>query len=404
MRKSIYYYICFLIIAGQGLAHPAPSKHEIRGLWVVRHSITSPGKIDRLLEFARDCKITDMFVQVRGRADAYYNSSYEAKAHDIPDPDFDPLGYLLQKTASDSIRIHAWLNVFYVWSKDSLPGDRNHIVRRRADWLARPLNQPQMTLDYPASTRRAQTEGLYISPLQPEAQEYFLKIVQDILEKYKIAGIHLDYIRYPNQRFDLHPDVVQGFRRRYVLNPQQFLDDPDRFAQKFSVAGYETFYYHWQKFLMDGLSDYVKRISREVRSMSPGVMISAAVKPDIYLAHWDFYQDWDRWVREGWLDFAVPMNYTPDKALFRKRLDEYLENLPQDKYLVGVALYNQNPKQSIPKIAQVQALENSGFVLFSYNQLQEQLQVQNYLRNGGIGTMDRKPVKNSAGVRVKSDF
>ncbi len=370
-----------LIFSNRGPSATLPLQH-VRGLWVVRNTLTSAGKIDTLLSFAREYDITDLFVQVRGRGDAYYNSKYEPRANNLADGNFDPLGYLLSQSVNDSLRIHAWLNVFYVWSEDTLPGNGNHIVRRRADWLARPLNQPDMIFDYPSSAKKAQTEGLYISPMQQEAQKYFIGLVEDILSKYAIDGIHLDYIRYPNQRFDLHPDVVRGFRRRYVLNPNQFLLNPEGFAQKFSIAGYESFFLQWRKYLLDGLSDFVRKLSGTIRAHSDKVIISAAVKPDIAAAHWDFYQDWDRWLREGWLDYAVPMNYTPDSELFQRRIDSYLEKLPADKYLVGIALYNQTPEASIPKIARVMALGNAGFVLFSYNQLPRQKKVADFIKYG----------------------
>lgn len=364
------------LFAGNGGA-PNP----VKGLWVVRHSITSALKIDTLLNLAHDCGITDLFVQVRGRGDAYYLSEYEPRAEEISDPDFDPLDYILKKTLGDSLRIHAWLNVFYIWSKDTLPKDTNHIVHKQKHWLARPIHQSQAGENYPNSLMDEKIEGLYVSPLQLDAQDHFFKVLKDIIEKYGVAGIHLDYIRYPDQRFDIHPDVLQGFKNRYTLNPEQFLLNPDVFAQKFSLAGYEVFYYHWRQYLLDGLSDFVKRISETLRVESEHLLLSAAVKPNIISAHWNYYQDWDRWIKEDWLDFAIPMNYSPDDDTFRQNNDQYIELIPPDKYLVGIALYNQPEHQVIQKIAQVIALENLGFVLFSYNQLKKMNYLKRYLKN-----------------------
>jgi uncharacterized lipoprotein YddW (UPF0748 family) len=364
------------LLAGNG-----DTSDPVRGLWVVRHSITSTSKIDTLLHLAQECGITDLFVQVRGRGDAYYQSEYEPRAEGISDPDFDPLGYILQKTLGDSVRIHAWLNVFYIWSKDTLPKDTSHIVHKQKHWLARPIYQSETGGTYPNSLLDESIEGLYVSPLQADAQDHFLKILIDIIEKYGVAGIHLDYIRYPDRRFDVHPDVVKGFKNRYILNPKQFLINPDLFAQKFSLAGYEVFYYHWRQYLLDGLSDYVKRIADTIRVEYEHLLLSAAVKPDIVSAHWNYYQDWDRWIKEEWLDFVIPMNYSPDEDTFRRNNDKYIELIPQDKYLVGIALYNQPEHQVMRKIKQVMVLENLGFILFSYNQLKKMKFLQSYLRN-----------------------
>ncbi|HFE65249.1 MAG TPA: hypothetical protein ENK14_12670 [Caldithrix sp.] len=380
LRLTIIIFGILFLITSETSAQ-SHKKRLVRGLWVVRHTLTTPGSIDKMLQLSRQCGITDLFVQVRGRGDAYYRSSLEPKAKSIPDSTFDPLDYLLQQNRSDSIRIHAWLNVFYVWSKDSLPGDRNHIVNRNGHWLARSSVYPDLLNDYPRSVKRAHVEGLFISPLQQQAQQNFLDILSDLLRHYSIDGIHLDYIRYPGPDFDIHPDVVKGFRRRYVLNPSQFLANPESFAGKFSIAGYESFYFYWRKYLMDGLSDYVRKISDQVRKESPGILITAAVKPDIARARWDYYQDWQRWIQSGWLDYAIPMNYSPDSSIFNKRLRTYSRKIPPQKYLIGIALYNQSSDKAMRKIDRVTELENAGFVLFSYNQLRDQPALIDYLKS-----------------------
>lgn len=64
-------------------------------LWVVRHNIATSGQIDDLLKTAKQSGIKNIFVQVRGRGDAYYTSSIEPSAFDVPES-FDPLNYLFE--------------------------------------------------------------------------------------------------------------------------------------------------------------------------------------------------------------------------------------------------------------------------------------------------------------------
>ena len=389
MTKRKYYFIRILaflpllamVRPGVILAENHLNQEKVRGLWVVRHNLTSPERIDTLLQYTRSVGITDLFVQVRGRGDAFYHSQYEPRAEEISDSLFDPLDYILQATVGETVRIHAWLNVFYVWSKDTFPKNANHIVNNQKHWLARSIHQANLAVENPLSIKDPKIEGLFVSPLQPDAQKHFLNIVKDIVSHYGVAGIHLDYIRYPDQRFDLHPDVIQGFKKRYVLNPEQFLTNPELFAQKFSVAGYEVFYYHWRRYLLDGLSDFVRRISDTLNTEADHILLSAAVKPDIVQAHWNFFQDWDRWLREGWLDFAVPMNYSPDEIIFKHNMEQYAQDLASEKYAVGIALYNQPEGQAIRQISQVIALNNLGFVLFSYDQLLKMKKLGQFMKN-----------------------
>ena len=66
---------------------------EVRALWVVRTTLTSPEKIGQLVSAAADNGFNTLIVQIRGRGDAYYNSRVEPRAIDLKDqpPSFDPL-------------------------------------------------------------------------------------------------------------------------------------------------------------------------------------------------------------------------------------------------------------------------------------------------------------------------
>ena len=44
---------------------------DVRALWIVRDHITSKEKIDQVLKFAKSNNYNHLFVQIRGRGDAY---------------------------------------------------------------------------------------------------------------------------------------------------------------------------------------------------------------------------------------------------------------------------------------------------------------------------------------------
>ncbi|MCS7208075.1 MAG: family 10 glycosylhydrolase, partial [Fimbriimonadales bacterium] len=111
-------------VMGLSARHRLPE--ETRALWVVRTSMVSPQAIERVVQLATQYGFNTVFAQVRGRGDAYYRSSHEPRAEALanqPD-DFDPLGYLLQCAAAVQLQVHAWLNVFYVWSQPRPPRSR----------------------------------------------------------------------------------------------------------------------------------------------------------------------------------------------------------------------------------------------------------------------------------------
>ena len=358
---------CLLMLPGQAQELPPETAAKIRGLWIVRHNMNSPEAIERFLKFAEQYRFTDLFVQVRGRGDAYYESHFEPTAEGV-NPGFDPLSYLLLRNESYRFRIHAWVNIFYFWSSPKLPADRNHLIYQKPDWLVYPLQYDSSGGDSASLSSRRNAEGLYHSPLNKEVQAHLLNVVHDILANYKVDGIHLDYIRFPGIGYDYQPDARKAFREKYLLDPLDFQKDPDAFVSNFGINGYELFYSRWAQFLRDGLSEFVETLAYQVHYDYPRVVISAAVKPDLTQAHWEFYQEWDRWLTRGWLDWAIPMNYTADPALFRKRTERMLAGCDPARLLMGISLYNQSPEAALQKILAIENDPIVGYVLFSYDQ------------------------------------
>ncbi len=369
MRRFFVIQFAVMILsfaaAGQSVGEP------VRGLWVIRHTLNSPEGIEAMLRFAAAHGFTDLFVQVRGRGDAYYHSHFEPPAEDLP-PNFDPLAEVLQKARPYSLRVHAWLNVFYIWSKEHPPESSAHLFYQHPEWIIYPTRYNPQEADSNMTGRRNE-EGLYLSPLLPEVQTHLLNVVEDILSQYHVDGLHLDYIRFPGYGHEFDPTVRQRFKEKYFIDPIDFRADPAWFAQNFGPTGYDLFFSRWGEFLRDGLSEFVKNLSLAVRRRYPAVIISAAVKPDLPQAHWRYYQDWDRWLREGWLDWAVPMNYTPDRQRFLQRIEAIVGAVDASKIVMGVATYNQPPAQAMEKVQLIgQLRQNSiplkGVVLFSYDQ------------------------------------
>lgn len=371
MKKSSLLIVAFSLFITNLWISAAPFEAE-RGLWIVRHDISTPESIDSLIEVVSNYQFTDIFIQVRGRGDAYYNSKYEPKAEEL-NADFDPLKYLLEKKQGHEFRIHAWINVFYLWSNENLPKAQNHLVNQKPEWIVYPAKMPP---DSSLFERKGDSEGLYNSPLLPEVQNHVLKVIDDILSNYEVDGLHLDYIRYPGKDFDFHPWVRHQFRKSYILDPLEFKNDTENFVRKYGNVGYELYYTRWTRFLRNGLSEFVERLSKRARKKNPDLIISAAVKADLSTAYFSYYQEWDRWLKEGWINWAIPMNYTKDNVTFLSRIRSLLNNGLMNQLWIGISLYNQSEYSVIEKIRAVHELSLNGFVLFSYKQFKQNKNLQ----------------------------
>jgi uncharacterized lipoprotein YddW (UPF0748 family) len=101
----------------------------------------------------------------------------------------------------------------------------------------------------------------------------------------------------------------------------------------------------WVQWRMDRVTDLVKDVYGEAKKTRPEVEVTAAV---FYKrgASEGVLQDWQRWVREGYVDYVIPMAYVGDAELGRA-FDEWSE-LPdwREKVVPGISIYStDNPER-----------------------------------------------------------
>ncbi|HWJ57933.1 MAG TPA: family 10 glycosylhydrolase, partial [Vicinamibacterales bacterium] len=244
-------------------AAPAAATQETRALWVLRSSLTSPASIAALVHTAKEQGFNTLLVQVRGRGDAYFTSTLEPRAAELArqPATFDPLAALLSDAHAADIRVHAWISVNLVSSAVDLPASPEHLIARHPEWLMvpRPIAQELAHLDpinpaYVGKIARwtrgqlETVEGLYASPLAPDAAHHVEAIVADLARRYDVDGVHLDYVRFPNQQFDYSRFAIAAFRAdlRPRLSPasraaidKEDADDlfayPDRFTAEWKA-------------------------------------------------------------------------------------------------------------------------------------------------------------------------
>lgn len=356
---------------------------EARGLWVVRHTMTSPEAIRDLVRRAKLNGFTDLIVQVRGRGDAYYNSQLEPRAEDLskqPD-DFDPLAFAIKEAHSVGVRVHAWINIYLVANIDVLPQAKDHVIYKHPEWIMIPrgvaselygLNpkSPEYLNRIVTYTRnnKHELEGLFVTPAHAEVQDNIYNIWMDIATKYDVDGLHFDYVRYPNPQFDYSKPSLDRFRldidkkvtpaERAQLD-QAFAKEPLTYATKFPEQ-----YSQFQRRQVTGL---VERIYKGIKAAKPGILISAAVFANDEDALRTRYQDWKDWLAQGWLDIVCPMAYTPETESFRKQIANAMHHSAGRKVWGGIGAYKQTADGAIEKIHVGRQLGANGFILFSYD-------------------------------------
>ena len=169
-----------------------------------------------------------------------------------------------------------------------------------------------------------------------------------------VAGVHFDYIRYPNGKTCFCDGCRQRFEKR--------LGEPRADWPTAALPG-GRLREDWLQFRCDNITQVVRETSRRVREVKPECRISAAVFKNYPNCVTDVAQDWRLWAERGYLDFLCPMNYTASNAQFRECTRGQLA------YLAG----------SVPCYPGIGLLEGQGVV----GALQ-QIEISRELRTGGF--------------------
>ncbi len=343
---------------------------EQRCLWVVRSNITSTEAIDGLIRFAKLNNFNNLIVQVRGRGDAYYNSDLVAKGKIVRNAAFDPLAYLIRKAHRLDIKVHAWVNVYLLWSDKRVPYNIDHIIFQHPEWLDIPEAGRLFADELVGDMERLREghEGLYLSPGHPDVPEYLLSVFREIVTEYKIDGLHLDYIRYQDVDFGRNPIARRIYEKNNGEDPWVLLTSAARWA------GNERQYLNrvrkWSDYRRYLVTDLVKQIHLMIDEVRPDCILSAAVKPNLYQARDQFFQEWDVWLAAGYLDWAIPMNYTTDLRDFAGNIGIIYDNLPakyRARIIMGLAAYNQTSAEVVDKLKYTRITRFRGVCFFSYN-------------------------------------
>lgn len=356
----------------------------VRALWVTRTTLSSPHTVAQMVQAAGAAGFNTLIVQVRGRGDAYYQSSLEPRAAELAaQGDFDPLAETLALAHRAGMRVHAWLAVNLVSSAYELPASRQHVVYRQPEWLMVPreLAAELLTVDsrspeYVGRLARwtrahsTEVEGLYTSATHPAAAAHLAAVVTELAQRYPIDGVHLDYARYPNEGFDYSRTTLQQFKQAVSssLSDAERLSATRREAVD-ALAWPNLFPEQWQTFRRSRLTGLVMRLRTALKTARPEAALSAAVVPDLTQAYESRLQDWRTWIEQSLIDIVCPMAYTREVGLFEQQIAVAQELAGERRVWAGVGAYRLSPAETLQHIAAARRLKTAGIILFSYDAL-----------------------------------
>lgn len=357
---------------------------EIDYLWVLRNSLIDPADIPRMVERAKAMQVRGILVQVVGRGDAWYRSDLLPAPEPLRGADRDPLGELLPLAHAAGLEVHAWVNCCLAWSGKNAPRDRRHVVNAHPEWIAHTADGRAMTRLSMRQRERLQVEGVFLSPGHPGVQRWLAEVVKELVERYPVDGVHLDYIRQPGIEVGFDPTTRSRFAMQFGADPMYMQRQPPRLRARLDSL--------WRDFQQAQVTAIVRGIRDSITVARPGVMLSAAVYPDSVTAQRGRRQMWGPWLRDGLLDRAFLMCYAPSVQTVLGQLTAAIQHVGSDRVVPGIAVYNTPLSTAAAKLKAVRALGFPAVALYSYDSLYER-PVQWARLKALLGVRDRLEVR-----------
>lgn len=345
---------------------PAPAVDPpASAVWVhlFDDTLKTPAGVESLLDEVEAAGIDAVIAQVARRHDAYYRSGYLPSTPDPGlAPGFDVLAALVDGGRERGIQIHAWFVVGHAYHHQY---DGLDLPSGMA-WVAHGPDSPDswMTVAHDGTVSRE-----FFDVGLDAVHDHVAAIVEDIAGRYAVDGVHLDYVRYDDQRLGYHPDALAAFARDTGRADRPGPTDPD-----------------WSRWRTERTAELVARADETLARVRPGALLSAAViaggpgpsaSPGGFAgtrAAVHYFQDWPRWLEEDRVDFVLAMAYMREAnaehaGWFRQWVafaDELAERHP-GRVGVGVGAYLNSVDAALAQIRLVQ--DGPGVVgIYSYQQ------------------------------------
>lgn len=283
----------------------APSAREFRGAWVATvDNIDWPSKrtlnvseqkreLIQIMDKARELNLNAIIFQVRPAGDALYASKLEPWSEYLtnrqgkaPQPLWDPLAFAVQEAHKRGLQLHAWFNPYRAY----------HSTAKG------PIAAPHIKTSHPEAVK---TYGnmLWMDPGRKAVQGHSLAVIDDVVRRYDIDGIHLDDYFYPYPIRDSNKQIVP------------FPDDTSYGAYK--ASGGKLAKAAWRRKNTD---TFIQQLYRSVKRIKPWVLVGispfgiyrpgvpAGIKAGIDQYN-DLYADVLKWWKNGWCDYLAPQLY-----------------------------------------------------------------------------------------------
>ena len=358
MKKCLLFLMVFCIL----LNLPADDPPEMRAVYAAVFSINTKAGCDKIINQVLSNNINAVFVEVRGRSDAYYfpnreddtypNNEPRGELYTISPANLDALQYFIDRlhNANPPREVHAWCTTYNCWNRSSPPSSPNHIYNAHPEWITENKAGVTFTSD----------DNAPLDPGIPAVQDHLYNVFMDIVRNYDVDGFHFDYIRLFSEDSGYDPVAKAQFLKETGWNY-----DTDN-----SGGRLDEVYEAWRR---DQISRLVQRVYDRTMLEKPWVEVSA------FLIHFadpveQRGQGYNWWVAHNAIDVLHPSCYSSSVSGNINNWEQYITKLKQNgdenkvPMVAAIGEYLLEPSETVQTINNLRgnARKPEGFNFFRH--------------------------------------
>lgn len=352
--------------ANTALKSVVPYKNnEFKGVWV-RPTETSERDIANSVERIKKAGIDNIFIETYFHGRTIFPSKTMEKYGFVKQNEkfagFDPLRAWIKYAHRNDIKVHIWFETFYVGIQrpEVNPGN---ILAVKPEWANKTKRNYNIAAPTPSISEH---NGFFIDPANPEVQDFLLELITEIIKEYKVDGINLDYIRYP-QAVSVNEPNSWGYTD-FARNEFKTIYGKD----PVDISINDPLWLKWSEYRRNKITHFVSKVGALGREK--GVYISAVIFPDRLSALANKQQDWKSWSEKGYVNGFTPLFLTCNAKTLNALVTNVMKaKLPATDLFAGlfVTFMGGSEEDLIREIHETRKINANGVILFDYAHLDD---------------------------------
>ncbi len=285
----------------------APTR-ELRGVWMTNidsEVLFSKEKLEPALNLLADLNFNTVYPTIWNWGTTLFPSAVAQRVTGIkqglypdleqtgrPSPleaqqgDRDMLKELIEIAHSRDLKVIPWFEFGFMAPADSA------LAIRHPDWLTQKV-------DGTYTTPEGDHQRVWLNPFHPEVQRFIKELTAEVVANYEVDGFQVDDHMGLPVAYGYDPYTVNLYKQEHAgKTPPIDAKDPE-----------------WTRWRADKITQFMGEVFATVKSQRAQAIFSVSPNPHAFA--YEFYlQDWDTWLKKGYVEELVIQLYRNDLGRF----------------------------------------------------------------------------------------